>query len=174
MRPKLSLLLLVTVLGAADCAGSGTSAAAKGEPGTGTSQRPRGPKVLSLEVKAQPAADSRSEGVIEIVARIKPDFHINSNTPSTEFLIPTSVKFRANQALILGPTRYPEGIDKKFSFSEDKLSIYEGKVVIKVPYRRSPASEAGGVLLQGEFSYQACTNTACLPPRKDDFEVMIN
>lgn len=136
-------------------------------------ERPRGPKVLSLEVTQKPAPKSGWDGLLEIAAAIEPQFHINSNIPSTEFLIPTSLKFRANPSLVMGPTEYPKGIEKRFSFSEEKLSVYEGRTVFKVPYKTTPNNHGGKVLVQGVLTYQACTQSACLPPRNDDFGITV-
>jgi hypothetical protein len=135
--------------------------------------QPQSPKVLTVSATARPETKSDWNGMLEIAITIEPTFHVNSNTPTTEFLIPTAVKFKVHPTVTFGPAKYPRGLERRFEFSDEKLSIYEGRTVIQVPYRVAPSSPANGLRIQGILSYQACTEKACLPPRTEDFEVSL-
>src|SRR5689334_3677502 len=57
---------------------------------------------------------STNKGTITLL--IPKELHTNSNTPTSEFMIPTAVKFSSNQAKIT-KINYPKGKNKKFDFS---------------------------------------------------------
>jgi hypothetical protein len=138
-------------------------------------QSPQGPKTLTLTVTAGPESPrSGWDGKLEISAVIESGYHINSNKPTSEFLIPASVKFKLNSLVVFGPLEYPRGESKKLGFSEDKMSIYEGQVTIAAPFKAAAGAGPGMVKIQGVFAYQACTDQVCLPPRTEDFEVQVS
>ena len=175
MRLKLCITTLVASLVVSiACTGTESSATNKEKTANPGSQGSRESKIITLNVLSAPS-DSKSkwDGVVVLDVDIESEYHINSNTPSTEFLIPTAVKFKANPSVMMGPAQYPKGIDKKFSFSEDKLSIYEGRTTVRIPYKAT-LNTVGEVLLEGVFSYQACTDLACLPPRGENFELKLS
>lgn len=97
--------------------------------------------------------------------------HVNSNKPSSEYAIATSVKI-SGDGLAFGVIRYPEGKMKKFQFSREELSVYEGDVPIRfsvrVPrnYRRKTAT------IRALVTYQACTDEVCYPPK--DVELVLS
>jgi hypothetical protein len=138
-------------------------------------QSSKGPKTLTLTVTARSESPrSGWDGILEMTAAIEPGYHINSNTPTSEFLIPTSVKFKLHSSVVFGPVEYPKGESKKFAFSEDKMSIYQGKVTIAALFKAAAGAGPGKVKIQGVFAYQACTDQACLPPRTEDFEIEVD
>jgi hypothetical protein len=60
--------------------------------------------------------------------RVGSGFHVNSNHPKSEFLIPTSLKLSAPTDIVIGRVSYPAGTDMSFTFSpDDKLSVYTGE-----------------------------------------------
>src|SRR5215813_12552917 len=66
-------------------------------------------------VTAQRTAQTK----VELNFRVPPGYHINSNTPKSEFLIPTALKMDLGSAtdIVLGKIDYPEGQDMSFPFS---------------------------------------------------------
>src|SRR5215467_2918026 len=74
-------------------------------------------------VTAQRAAQT----MVSLNFRVASGFHINSNTPKSEFLIPTSLKMDLPTDIVLGKIEYPAGKDLSFPFSPDsKLNVYSG------------------------------------------------
>ena len=100
----------------------------------------------------------------KVTLEMSSELHVNSNRPSKDYLIATTVKPTA-KGLVLGRVKYPVGHDRKFSFSADPLNVYEGKVefsfVVTVP-RRFRGNE---VSVDVAVRYQACTDEVCFPPR---------
>lgn len=113
------------------------------------------------------AADKAQRGrtvQAAVVLDIPEGFHINSNRPLAKFLIPTSLKIEAPDGVKIGPVSYPRAQLRSFSFSEEKLSVYEGRTVLRFTVT-IPADFATGVTeLRARVKYQSCNNEACFPP----------
>jgi Disulphide bond corrector protein DsbC len=98
--------------------------------------------------------------------RVSNGYHINSNTPKSEFLIPTSLKVDAITDVVIGKITYPEGQDMSFAFSPDeKLNVYTGTFRIDVLVRALRSVQPGKYAVRGTLKYQACDNSACYPPK---------
>jgi hypothetical protein len=108
--------------------------------------------------------------------RVASGFHINSNTPKSEFLIPTALKMDAPTDIALTKTTYPDGKDMTFPFAPDEpLNVYSGDFTVTLNVRPLHTVVPGKYAIHGELKYQACDNAACYPPKKlpVDFEVKI-
>ena len=104
--------------------------------------------------------------MVNLNFRVPPGYHINSNTPKSEFLIPTALKMDLPTDIILGKIEYPAGEDTSFPFSPDeKLSVYSGDFTIAVAVHPLHAVVPGKYVMHGVLRYQACDNAACYPPK---------
>jgi thiol:disulfide interchange protein DsbD len=121
---------------------------------------------LTATARLEAAGDARATLVVE--ATIAHGWHVNSHTPSEEFLIPTVVAPDAADGVTFGEPEYPSGKMAKFSFSAKPLSVYEGTFSVRVPVNWS-----GGAAptLSGAVEYQACNDTQCLPPATARFSI---
>ena len=98
--------------------------------------------------------------------RVAPGFHINSNTPKDEFLIPTALKMDVPTDIMLGKIEYPEGKDLSFPFMPDtKLNVYSGDFTINVAVHPLASVVPGKYVMRGVLRYQACDNAQCFPPK---------
>ena len=108
--------------------------------------------------------------------RVIPGFHVNSNHPKSEFLIPTALKVSAPTDIVIGRVTYPAGSEMSFVFApEDKLSVYTGEFPVVVEVRPLAEVITAKYMIRGELRYQACDNAACYPPKKlpVQFEVKV-
>jgi Disulphide bond corrector protein DsbC len=106
-------------------------------------------------------------GTVDLHFRIGQGFHVNSNTPSEEYLIPTTLKLEAPTDIIIGKVTYPAGKDMSFAFAPDqKLNVYSGDFAISVLVRPLSSVLPGRYAVRGELRFQACDNAACYPPKK--------
>lgn len=103
---------------------------------------------------------------IAIVAEIMPGFHVNSNKPSEDYLIPTQLLPDLPAGYKVLATIYPPGKLTKFEFSEKKLSVYEGKFTLRLKLQAPAGAPLGATKLPLTLRYQACNDFACLPPVK--------
>jgi hypothetical protein len=103
---------------------------------------------------------------LELDFRIATDFHINSNKPKADYLIPTVLKLTPPAQVTVAELKYPAGEEMSFAFSpNDKLSVYSGDFSINAVLK-SPANAAPGTYpVKGELRFQACDHSACYPPR---------
>lgn len=111
---------------------------------------------------AQRAAPTK----VSLEFRVASGFHINSNTPKDQFLIPTALKMDPPTDIVLGKTEYPEGKDLSFPFSPDeKLNVYSGDFAINLSVHPLHSVVPGKYVMHGILRYQACDNAQCFPPK---------
>jgi hypothetical protein len=93
---------------------------------------------------------------------IQSGLHVNSHTPHSRFLIPTTLTFDQPGGSEIGKVIYPPGVDYHFSFApKDAVSVYTDQFSLLVQLR----SRTGRYSLHGQLHYQACDDRACNPPR---------
>lgn len=113
------------------------------------------------------AAPRTAQTVVNLNFRVPHGYHINSNTPKSEFLIPTALKMDVPTDIVLGKIDYPHGEDLSFPFSPDeKLNVYTGDFTIAVTVHPLRTVVPGKYVMHGVLRYQACDNAACYPPKK--------
>ncbi len=69
-----------------------------------------------------------SEFKLAVEVNVSEGWHINSDKPYDEYLIPTSLTIVENPNFKLKKVAYPKAHDYKFSFSESPLSVWEGTI----------------------------------------------
>jgi Disulphide bond corrector protein DsbC len=100
---------------------------------------------------------------VDLHFKVGEGLHINSHTPSSEELIPTTLKFPENGDVRLTKADFPPGADFTFSTPgapSEKLSVYTGEFIIHALL----TAAKGNHLVEATLRYQACTNNICLPP----------
>ena len=100
--------------------------------------------------------------------RVAQGLHINSHTPSDEFLIPTNFRFQTGWACasLRPPTRPASSfrlpsIPRPNSASTPANSSIQARIV----------ATPGNHLVQGKLHYQACDQNQCLPPKTIDVPI---
>jgi thiol:disulfide interchange protein DsbD len=101
---------------------------------------------------------------IALEATIKEGLHIHSHNPTDEFLVPTVIEFGEEDGVLYSPVSYPKPVFRSFSFSKEKLSVYEGKTLFFTQGRIPENTTQGVVTVSGILSYQACDDKACFMP----------
>jgi thioredoxin:protein disulfide reductase len=110
---------------------------------------------------------------IALAVRIPAGLHINSDKPNLDFMIPTEVKLNPVPDFSFSPPQFPQARMKKFSFSDDKISILQDQFHILIDVSTSPQLAIGSHTISGIFSYQGCTDVLCYAPRQDPFKTEI-
>jgi DsbC/DsbD-like thiol-disulfide interchange protein len=94
--------------------------------------------------------------------RIAPGLHINSHTPSEDELIPTTLSIPGDSGVRIEGAVYPHGTEFTLPLDpKTKLSVYSGEFTIQARI----VATAGDHLVEARLRYQACDNSACMPPR---------
>lgn len=108
-----------------------------------------------------------SSAPMRITLHVHPPYHINSNKPLAEELIPTRVYFTPPEDVVIAKVQYPAGVLTSFPFDPTtKLSVYSGDVTVKAVVLPAPKAGAGTYTVHAEVKYQACDNNACYPPKR--------
>lgn len=107
---------------------------------------------------------SGSENKFAVKVSIEDGWHINSNKPYEEFLIPTEVKLESAKGFSLSNVVYPAAKDYKFSFSDNPLSVWEGEILIGGLLNVENDIAPGNYELIFTLEYQACNDMSCLAP----------
>jgi thiol:disulfide interchange protein len=139
-------------------------------------QTPGQAPTLTMAAVPLVTAQRGQQTMVNLNFRIPAGYHINSNTPKSEFLIATALKMDLPTDIILGKIEYPAGEDRSFPFSPDeKLSVYSGDFTIAVAVHPLHNVVPGKYEMRGVLRYQACDNAACYPPKSlpVNFEVKV-
>jgi len=126
------------------------------------------PKVPSVYVSPTPLTTITrgTAGKVELQFHVGAGLHINSNTPSADYLIPTTLRLDAPTDIVVGRVTYPEGRMVSFPFSgNDRLSVYSGIFQLSVTVRPLSHVLPGKYAFHGRLHYQACDNARCYPPK---------
>ncbi len=127
---------------------------------------PQGPAVKMAPAPVLTIVQGKP-ATVPLLFRVASGYHINSNKPKSEFLIPTVLKIEATTDIVIGKTTYPDGQDMSFTFAPDeKLNVYTGDFKVDVLVRPLRSVTAGKYVVRGTLKYQACDNAACYPPRQ--------
>jgi hypothetical protein len=111
-------------------------------------------------------APRTTQTMVDLNFRVSKGYHINSNTPKSEFLIPTQLKMDVPTDIALGKIAYPAGQDVSFPFSPDEaLNVYTGDFTITVAVHPLRSVVPGKYVMRGSLRYQACDNAQCFPPK---------
>jgi len=104
---------------------------------------------------------------VAVVVDIASGYHMNSHKPLDSYLIPTTLTPQLPAGFTLADTLYPAGKNLKFPFSPDKpLNVYTETVTLRLRLTASEGAALGPTSIPMTLRYQACNNSACLPPVK--------
>jgi len=128
-----------------------------------------GPGVTVLPIDRVTVQVGKS-AALSMSFRINSGFHINSNKPTQEILIPTTVKLSPPADLLVGKLAYPVGEQLPLPFMpEEKLSVYSGTFDVTGVLKTTAAVSPGTYRVRGELRYQACSERQCFPPHTQSF-----
>ena len=111
--------------------------------------------------------------ILNVRLEISKPYHINSNTPLQDFLIPTVLELEPVPGVTFGKTAFPPAPLKEFSFSDSPMSVYEGSVNIAVEMMLSANFSSKEITVKGKVRYQACDDRSCLPPVWEAFSMAL-
>ncbi len=128
---------------------------------------------VSSEINAQTvsgsmgAAKRGGTAKATVVMDIPGGLHVNSNRPGSEYAIPTVIKASATGAKV-GGIVYPRGKNRKLSFSEDTINVYEGRAVFTFNVNVPAKYQGSTIRIPVTVRYQACTDEVCYPPKNKE------
>lgn len=124
---------------------------------------------VSAEWQAGVPAEGGSSNLAVTVA-IQEGWHVNSNTPLEDYLVPTGVRLDLPAGWTAEPAAFPPHREAMFAFSEKPLAVFEGMITVTIRVTR----DAGAALpstIGGAVEAQACNDKLCLAPAEVPFTV---
>jgi DsbC/DsbD-like thiol-disulfide interchange protein len=106
-----------------------------------------------------------------LILDIPSGYHVNAHDPVSKFALPTKIDVEAPSGIKVGQITYPKAIVRTFSFSGDRLGVYENRAVIRFSINVPPNQPKGNAEIKTQINYQSCSNEVCFPPMKRDVRV---
>ncbi len=128
------------------------------------------PGVLSISSPVKLTVPRSGEVAQSLKLQLNPGYHVNSNKPNEEYLIPIRLTWDSPMLETLA-VEYPKPALEKAEFSDKPLSVYTGNFEIVTKFRRAAKASPGPGFLGGKLRYQACNDKMCLPPKTLDVKV---
>ena len=107
----------------------------------------------------------------KITCSVQAGYHVNSNTPAEDYLIPLKLTWTVTGALEPGPVIYPTPRTEKYEFSDKPLSVLTGRFDLTANFMVAANAPAGPGIATGKLRYQACNDRACYPPKTIDIAI---
>ena len=120
--------------------------------------------VLTVSPAGRLKIKRNETAVANVHVQLRTGYHVNSNTPSDEYLIPLKLTWDA-APLEAVDVDYPKPKLEKYQFSAKPLSVFSGDFDIETKFKAPSNATNGMALLSGKLRYQACTDRMCLPPK---------
>lgn len=127
--------------------------------------------VPTVTWRVDPKEIKGDSAVVRVRAVIPRGWHIQSNAPLDEFLIPTELK-ASGEGVRFGKAVFPRPLLKDFPALGGKVALFEDTVDIAVTARGAkgkPDAKALTAALENSkigLRYQACNDSQCLPPKE--------
>jgi hypothetical protein len=126
--------------------------------------RPAKPPAVTFLYPEKVTIQADKLSLVDLHFRVGAGLHINSHTPRSEELIPTTIKLPETSGVRLAKADFPPGTDFAFSAGQDttpeKVSVYTGEFVV----RAELIATKGDHPVEATLHYQACTHNICMPP----------
>ncbi len=122
---------------------------------------------------SDPLTVKRGEPAKQILkAVVLPGFHVNSDKPRDEFLIPLKLTWNAGP-LEVKSISYPK--PEEMELNGQQMVVYTGTVPIETEFQVAKDAPKGAATVMGKLKYQACNSQMCFRPSTLDvhFSVVI-
>lgn len=120
--------------------------------------------MLTVAPPQKVAAPRNGTVEAKISVSLAPGYHVNSNKPSEEYLIPLRLTW-APGALRAAEVVYPKPRMEKYQFSPKPLSVFTGNFDLVTKFKVAADAAPGPGAAAGKLRYQACNDKACFPPK---------
>ena len=130
-------------------------------PAAGPAQPPR---VAIHPVGETDAVHADTTARVGLEVALDPGYHVNSNAPLDDLLIPTVLRLDPPDGFTLEGVAFPEAILLDQQGVEEPLAVFEEEFVIGATLRVDAALAPGTYAVPGTLRYQACNDRMCCNP----------
>lgn len=110
-----------------------------------------------------------STAVENLKVEVLPGFHVNSDHPKDEFLIP--LKLTWDGPLVASSFTFPK--PEEIQVGQDHLLVLTGTFNISTEFKVPDSVPAGSTTMTGKLRYQACSNQMCFRPATVDVKLPV-
>ncbi len=133
----------------------------------------QGSGALTVGQIDQSSAKRGSTFTQKIPLHLKAGFHVNSNTPADDYLIPLRLTWAMGKVTSEGVV-FPKPQLENYAFSAKPVSVFSGTFTVEAKFRVAVDAPVGAATVLGKLRYQACNNKECLPPKTIDVQVPLD
>jgi hypothetical protein len=120
--------------------------------------------MLTVAPPAKVVAKKNAPAESRVVVTLASGYHVNSNTPSEDYLIPLRLTWNPGPLVSTGVV-YPKPEMEKYAFTEKPISVFTGRFDVVTKFKVVPNTPPGPGVMTGKLRYQACNSKECFPPR---------
>lgn len=102
---------------------------------------------------------------------VLPGFHVNSDKPKDEYLIPLKLTWTGGP-LETQSISYPKSEDIKVGGQD--LVVFTGSFEIQTAFKVPENTPAGAATMTGKLRYQACNNEMCFRPASTEVKLPVS
>ncbi len=128
---------------------------------------------LSISPPGQVTIKRGGQAELKLKAEVRPGFHVNSNAPNDEFLIPLKLTW-PNGPVEAEQVSYPKPQFEHYAFSTNPVSVFSGTFEIVTRFKAGVSAMPGPAGITGKLRFQACNEKECLAPRTIDVRATLN
>ena len=135
------------------------------------------PGRIGIELTPVTEADAAHAGTtyhVALQARLDPGFHVNSNEPLEDFLIPTVFLLHPPDGIRVEARAWPTPIMLEQFGADQPLAVFEEEFVIGAALTLAPSLALGHYVVPGTLRYQACDEKMCYIPTTAEVEFRIS
>jgi len=131
--------------------------------------------VTPLPVARISVASGKPATLLRLRFKVADGYHINSNQPGSELLIPTKLQLNPPTDIGLGSITYPKGHELILAIAPDQpLNVYTGEFTITAKVSAARTASPGKYKVHGQLKYQACNDRSCFPPKLAPVEFVVS
>lgn len=131
-------------------------------------------KLASLSLRGDRTSYAPGGAVaLEAWVEVEPEWHVNSHTPTFDYLIPTRLTLELPAGIGVQGYEYPEHELQTFAFEEVPLAVYDGRFVIRVHFEVPAGYRETALPVRAELAYQACNQSQCVAPTKAEATMVL-
>ena len=122
------------------------------------------PRVAIHPVGETDAVHADTTARVGLEVALDPGYHVNSNAPLDDLLIPTVLRLDPPDGFSLEGVAFPEAILLDQVGVEEPLAVFEEEFVIGAALRVDASLAPGTYAVPGTLRYQACNDRMCFNP----------
>ena len=141
--------------------------------GLATSGLAQPPQVAIHPVGETDAVHADTTARVGLEIALDPGYHVNSNTPLDDLLIPTVLRLDPPDGFTLEGVAFPEAILLEQVGVEEPLAVFEEAFTIGAALRVDASLAPGAYAVPGTLRYQACNDRMCFNPTNAPVEFAV-